>query len=732
MYQFENPNINGASPVVPISNTLSQTGTPILDVAEIVGLLWRRKALVFLCALIAVMLAIAVLTVVPRKYTASTRILIPPAGLNVTEKEVTPRAQSDGANVTQVESQMRVMVSDQVLRQVVVSEGLADDEEFGRRVAGPLDLPRALLSFLKGPSKTSSEPREARALRLFRKSVEAKRVKNSYVVDLHVTSLDASKSSRLANAIAQTYVASEVTVNAGTARRVSGALSARAEELNRGLHEAEKKVERYKIENNIVDVGVGKDGRLLSEDRLTQMTEQLSLAQARVSQASAKAAQIERLKTEGLDTGVLPEAIQSEAIAQLRNRFANAHQTVAVLEQALGERHPRLAAARAQVADVQRSINAELTRIGSSIRGELERGKSDVADLTRKLRSLERSTQNTKQSLVGLRNLERDVNASRIVYEAFLVRARETGEQHGLDTSGARVISEAVSPISHAGPRTLLVLLFAGFVGAGLGSVGVIARERFGKPKQSVDGIGQLTGYPVLSVIPGDELTDDAQAQPLSKGAGLLSTSGLPAVVLHRPDSATSLAFRRLDQFLRSLGSTGSGRLVVVTSPMDGHGKSTVALNLALAANEAGARVLLVDGDNVGQCLSIASGSPTANPAQAGSGTGNLIVTPVFTGLENNLKFASVASLSSALVGGDTIAPLSRLLPGLARDYDILVVDACTLSSGQDLAGLLAVSSDVIAVIRRDKSTAGQLEQTMTPLRPVSSRVRGTVIIDDV
>ncbi len=732
MYQFENPNMDRASRVVSVSNTSSQNGTPIVDVAAIVGLLWRRKVPIILCALIAIVLAMAALTVVPRKFTASTRILIPPIGLNVTEKEVTPRAQSDGASVTQVESQMRVMVSDHVLRQVVIAENLAADTEFGTKVGGLLDLPRSLLRGLVGGTRSTGESNEARALRLFRKSVQAKRVKNSYVVDLHVSTLDAGKSARLANAIAQTYVTSEVTVNAGTAKRVSGALSVRAEELNRRLHDAEKKVERYKIENNIVDVGVGKDGRLLSEDRLTQMTEQISLAQARVSQAAAKAAQIERLRVEGLDAGVLPEAVQSAAIAQLRTRFANAHQTVAVLEQALGERHPRLVAARAQVADVQRSINAELRRIGSSIRGELERGKSDVADLARKLKTLERSTQTTKQSLVGLRNLERDANASRVVYEAFLVRARETGEQHGLDTSGARVISEAVPPIKYAGPRTLLLLLVAGFLGAGLGSVGVVARERFATPVQSIEGIGALTGLPVLGVVPGLELADDAQVEPLSNGAGLLNTRGLPAVVLQRPDSAASLSFRRLDRSLRSLGTVGSGRLVVVTAPADGHGKSTVALNIALAANESGAQVLLADGDTVNQCLSQASGlaaDVTVRPAPV---SGNIPLTPIFTGLENNLKFVSVAALSSVSSGSNAAVPLSRVLPELSKGFDMVVVDACTLSSGQDLAGLLSVSDDVIAVIRRDKSKTRQLEQAMALLHPFSMRVRGSIIIDDM
>ena len=72
----------------------------------------------------------------------------------------------------------------------------------------------------------------------------------------------------------------------------------------------------------------------------------------------------------------------------------------------------------------------------------------------------------------------------------------------------------------------------------------------------------------------------------------------------------------------------------------------------------------------------------------------------------------------------------SRVLSGLSREYDTVVVDACALSSGQNMAGLFAAASDIVVVERaasRRRAGAGQL---MNQLRGAWSRVRGTVVVD--
>src|SRR5204862_291351 len=103
---------------------------------------------------------------------------------------------------------------------------------------------------------------------------------------------------------------------------------------------------------------------------------------------------------------------------------------------------------------------------------------------------------------VRLRELERQVEASRAVYEAFLVRARELQEQQRLDTSTSRIISPASLPARRLGPP--IPAIFAAAVAAGLGIgvalalLAVPAAGRVGSRRR----LQQLAGLPVIAALP--------------------------------------------------------------------------------------------------------------------------------------------------------------------------------------------------------------------------------------
>ena len=78
-----------------------------------------------------------------------------------------------------------------------------------------------------------------------------------------------------------------------------------------------------------------------------------------------------------------------------------------------------------------------------------------------------------------LRELEREVEASRAVYQAFLTRARETGEQQSIDNTNARVISKATPPRDKSWPPRLLLLAVALVGGLGIGTGAGLMREYF-------------------------------------------------------------------------------------------------------------------------------------------------------------------------------------------------------------------------------------------------------------
>ena len=153
--------------------------------------------------------------------------------------------------------------------------------------------------------------------------------------------------------------------------------------------------------------------------------------------------------------------MQSSTIGLLREQYATAVQREAVLAAQLGPQHPYVVEARAQVRNAQRLVTEEVDRVVNATRSEYERALANEQSLSGNLDALKQRAINTGLALVKLRELEREVDASRAVYEAFLVRARETREQERVDTVNVRVLSDAQAPLDRSWPPRRLVILAA-------------------------------------------------------------------------------------------------------------------------------------------------------------------------------------------------------------------------------------------------------------------------------
>lgn len=428
--------------------------------------IWRHRRLVAGTIAAAMVAALVADVVITPRYRAVSQILIGPVDLRVLEKSVMPPAQTADANVIQVESETRILTSDKVLRRVVETEHLTSDPEFGSRGRSLMTILRQAVGLTPGPKPGDAE---LGALRQLQKNVSAKRSERTYVVDLMVDTADPEKSARIANAIAQAYLDEQTAARADAARRVTDSLSARLSELRERVRDAEEQVERYKREHNIV----GASGRLVDEQQLTELNNQLTAAKARAAETKARYEQLQRAQRSGTDTGATAEAVQSNTIGRLREQYANVARQEANLTAELGPRHPWVIDARAQVRNAKQLITEELTRLAEANRSDYERALANENSLASSLDALKRKAMDTSLAFVKLRELERESEASRAVYESFLGRAREMREQERLDTTNVRVLSDAHPPQDRAWPPRRLIMLLGALLAGALAGIGL-------------------------------------------------------------------------------------------------------------------------------------------------------------------------------------------------------------------------------------------------------------------
>ena len=279
----------------------------------------------------------------------------------------------------------------------------------------------------------------------------------------------------LANAIANAYLAESKKSQASAARRATTDLSGRLKELQERLRNAENTLATYKAQNNFV----GTQDTLISDQQLSASNQRLAAARALTLDAKAKYDQIEASRRSAGDAGAIPEALQSATIANLRAQYADARKRHAELTSELGPRHPALRQVEKQVEDLRRNINEEIERFAQSARNDLTRAREYEASLNKALETQKGQSVQLSQASVRLRELEREVEASRDVYQSFLKRSRETEEQESLNTSSARIIGEATVPQRRTFPPAMSMIAMVGFMlGAFAASAWIVTADR--------------------------------------------------------------------------------------------------------------------------------------------------------------------------------------------------------------------------------------------------------------
>lgn len=409
-----------------------------------------------LCGIAAVVLAVLYLVVVPAKYEASTEILFDPRGLKAVQNELVSRTENNDSSVALLESQMRVINSETVLRKVVERLDLAHDPEF----IGKPGLLAPLTGLLR--PDTNSEPAETRALRALQRIVRVDRASRSYVAVISATSRDPNKAPRITDSVANAYLEEDIRARADAAKRVSTSMTSRLNELATRLRDAENNSERFKKDNNLIGTGRG----YLSEQQMEELSTQLTQARSATVAQRARLDQIQRALKAGGDVDTMSEAVQSPTIAQLRSQYAEIVRQEGSATALLGDRNPDVAVIRQRLQQHKKLITEELNRIFAAARNDYERAVENEKVLSSNLDVLKTKAATTAEAMVRMRELDRVVEANRAIYEAFLVRAKELAEQENVDTANTRIIAPALAPDKPTTPRGSLVIvaLVAGLV----------------------------------------------------------------------------------------------------------------------------------------------------------------------------------------------------------------------------------------------------------------------------
>lgn len=443
---------------------------PLIDLATVVASVWSARYLIAVLAVLGAIAGVLLALATPNSYVAQTKLYVDPREVRLTDSDLSKQSLATEGILALVDSQLEVLRSRDVLEKVVTDLGLERDAEFGvvKKESGfgaGLAVLREMVMGAKPQAPGADVAGET--LEKLTKALSVFRDPKTFIITVEVKSRDAEKSALIANRIVSTFLTEENSAQSGFFQRTTEALDGRITELSRELDLAEKAVEKFKAENDIV----GASGELIADKQLSSLNDQVAAVRSRIAEARAKVDVVTKIQLNDVLSGAYPEEVNSATLAELRKQYSAARSQLGSLDTSLGPRHPQRLAA-AQALEIARAeIGNELSRVAARASTELQRAQSTEQDLVRQLNTQKARQINASSGFVELRELERNATATRAIYESFLKRARETGEEEKLTTKNIRVISTAEPPLDPVGPSRKLIVIGGLFLGlmAGIG-----------------------------------------------------------------------------------------------------------------------------------------------------------------------------------------------------------------------------------------------------------------------
>jgi succinoglycan biosynthesis transport protein ExoP len=520
---------------------------------------------------------------------------------------------------------------------------------------------------------------------------------------------DPEIAAKVANTVANLYlerqVADKVAITAAAERWVVE----RVDALRAELLEAERRVERYRAANDLLE---GRDGSLDSQ-QLASLNTQLIAARSERQVSQARLERIRQIQAAGGPQEALGEFASSPLIAMLRQQDADLQRTAAQLAQEYGAQHPRMLQLNAERAEIRRKLDDEVANIIRAIADQVTLAVARERAIEASLEEAKSASAAVRDVSVELRELERDAAARRAVYQTVLARMQEIQEQSDLHRPDARVLSSAAVPDRPSFPKRGLMLV-AGFVGSlGLGVVMVTVAELLDRSLRSAREIERRLGLKTLALVPSIPR--------------LRREESPTRYLVERPYSAYSEALNELATTHRPC--TGLGEVLLVTSSLPGDGKTSLATSIAATAARNGRQTILVDLDlrrpSVEPALGLAKSSGLSAHLVDGRPLPEVLHVAAF---EPNLHVLGNSGATRGRV--DPIRPRSihRLLEQLRGRYDLVVVDSAPMLGLADTKNLATMADRVLFVVRWGKTPEAAARSALDALRSVDAPVAGAVL----
>ena len=549
-------------------------------------------------------------------------------------------------------------------------------------------------------------------------------VEGTSLVTVSMTHRDPQLAMEIVDTLTKLFVSNSTNYETRGSQESAQILGRQIAELQTQIKQAEDARLNYlKTHNLPLEKG---DGRNLTAERLGKLSSQLLDAEhdRKNLEATYEAAR------KASDPSMVPSARETGEIQDLRKAIHQLEQKRAALLQVYTPEWPEVKKVNSEIRQLREDIGKSSRETVDSLKSKLDTAVAREAKLRESYYKEQGTANNQTQDSIELASLNRQIDTNRKVYDMLFQRQTEM-QINALDKSNhVGIVTPPVVPVAPVGPPRLSKILTA-FVLSLVGGIGLaVLMNQFDNSLKSAEDVANHISLPTLALIP----PGNGNGNGLLKSKLFLRIRGkktLTTALALTSDvrSPTAEAYRHLRASLLFAARGRSPRTILVTSGSSFEGKTTTAINTAVAFAQSGAKVLLVDGDlrrpRVHRHFDLRNSDGLTTYL-----SGQHEIEPLIRSQDMypNLKLITAGPMPTNPADFLGLSEMRILLRDLAERFDHVIIDSPPASSFADASIISTLVDGVIIVVHSARSSPGLVKRVKERLEAVGANIYGIVL----
>lgn len=355
-----------------------------------------------------------------------------------------------------------------------------------------------------------------------------------------------------------------------------------------------------------------------------------------------------------------------------------------------------------------------VAEIQDELQQTLQRNAQQIAGLNARLAEQTDLVDEESQSLLRYQQLEREVEASREIYNFSVRRLNELSVQSGVERSGGRVVLPAEAPLNADGRGLVTQAIFLGLLGVFTGIAWVLIREATDQRVQYAADVAKI--LPDIRVVP----------VPSAPRRWLLDHKAQDArLLLQARPTAYSEAVAQLRAALLLGGKATSPMVVRITSDFNSTGKAALTVSLARSFALQQKKTLVIDANthSLGVICKAVGMSRPQNSLQDVL-TGRLaIAEALYNDARLDVDFL-LADPTTPISGHVMVSEaIPSMIKALADLYDVILIDMPPLLATSGIPMGSGMNDHVLFVASNRVSSIESMSDALTQLPQAKPQV---------